>query len=67
MKAFKKALSLILSLSLAFSVFSFNVFADDTSGKSGTSLTWELTDGTLTISGAGDMDNYDDYWGIYTP
>ena len=33
-------------------------FAVDYSGTCGTNLTWELTDGVLTISGTGAMDDY---------
>lgn len=67
MKNFKKAFALLLSLALTLSVFSVNVFADDVNGKSGTSLTWELTDGTLTISGTGNMANYDRDYGPSAP
>ena len=38
------------------------------SGTCGENLTWTLDDaGTLTISGTGEMENYNDYWNNYSP
>jgi hypothetical protein len=50
----KNILSLFFCLAIALNVF----------GQSGTtgSLTWVLEDGTLTISGEGEMPDYDYYW-----
>ena len=61
MKRTTKALSLLLSLCMMLSVFTFTVFAETQSGTCGDNLTWTLDDeGTLTISGTGDMYDYDD-------
>ncbi len=67
----KKIISLLLSLIMALSVFSIVPFTAgaaeaevaETGAKSGTTgdCTWTLDDnGVLTISGNGEMDNYDD-------
>ncbi len=69
MKNTKKALSLILSFALiisVFSVFSITAFAEETSGTCGENLVWSLDEnGTLTISGSGEMTNYNKYWTEY--
>ena len=73
MKRTTKALSLLLSLCMMLSVFTFTVFAETQSGTCGDNLTWTLDDeGTLTVSGTGDMYDYAyDYaneetpWGLY--
>lgn len=43
---------------LLSAICTLTTFAVDYSGTCGTNLTWELTDGVLTISGTGDMENY---------
>ena len=56
-------------LLLLFCLFSFSAIYADNSGSCGDNLTWKFTssDGTLTISGTGNMTNFDDYryvpWG----
>ncbi|MBQ3903592.1 MAG: hypothetical protein II744_01330, partial [Eubacterium sp.] len=64
----KKALSILLSLLMAFSAFSvmpFSAFALDSSGQCGDDVYWSLdsTSGALTLSGTGDTwdYNYDNY------
>ncbi|MCD7935043.1 MAG: hypothetical protein LUF77_07005, partial [Oscillospiraceae bacterium] len=61
MRKFKTALVLLLTFCLA-ALLSTTALADDaTSGTCGENLTWTLnTDtGVLTISGEGEMDNYE--------
>ncbi len=61
----RKTLSIVLSFCILFSVFhAFGVAAEIvSSGKCGENLTWTLDDaGTLTITGTGDMTNYE--WGL---
>jgi len=59
----KRMISLILALSMICALFPVVVFAQ-TSGTCGSNLTWTLDDnGTLTISGTGDMEN----WGYPNP
>ncbi len=61
----KKIVSLLLAAVIAITIFPLNMFADDivANGTCGENLTWELTsDGTLAISGTGDMDNYGPIW-----
>ena len=58
----KKLGSIVLSFVIGLSAVPLcgvPVLADD-SQKCGDNLTWSLVDGTLTISGAGDMYDYDD-------
>ena len=43
---------------LLSAICTLTTFAVDYSGTCGTNLTWELTDGVLTISGTGAMDDY---------
>ncbi|MGN0182911.1 MAG: stalk domain-containing protein [Candidatus Ornithomonoglobus sp.] len=53
----KKVLSFVLALTMVLSCASVAVSAEE-SGKCGNNLTWTYSDnGTLTISGAGDMNN----------
>ncbi len=62
----KRLLSGLLALCLIFSLLPVSAFADEVtaSGTCGDDLTWTLQDGTLTISGTGDMEDYD--W-LYAP
>ena len=55
----KRILSFALVLCFVLTLLP-TAFADSapTSGECGENLTWELKDGTLTISGTGDMDDY---------
>ena len=56
-------------LLLLFCLFSFSAIHADDNGSCGDNLSWKFTlsDGTLTISGTGNMTNFDDYryvpWG----
>jgi hypothetical protein len=62
MKRSIKFLAAILAAIMVFSILPSMAFASRTvaSGKCGTNLTWKLgSEGTLTISGTGDMENYD--------
>lgn len=56
----KKILSILLAACLIFSLLPVSAFADTTdSGTCGANLTWTLdSDGTLTISGTGEMEDY---------
>ncbi len=63
-KSLKRGLCLLLSLVMTVSVFfggAVTVNAETYSGTCGENLTWEFDDsaGTLTISGNGDMEDYD--------
>ena len=60
-----KTVSVILSLSLLFGVFSVSVFSVEIvdSGKCGENLTWTLdSNGLLTVEGTGEMENYCSPW-----
>ena len=60
----KKTLAIILTAAMILSLLPLAMFgaAAATSGTCGDNLTWILQDGTLTISGTGNMYNfYDDY------
>ena len=56
-------------LLLILTLFSFSAIHADDNGSCGDNLTWKFTssDGTLTISGTGNMTNFGDYryvpWG----
>ena len=69
MKTYKQFFCLLLALAMAFSLIPLSAEAEDTidSGNCGEYLTWVLTtDGTLTISGTGEMADYvSDYPGWY--
>ncbi len=58
----KRLLSGLLALCLIFSLLPVSAFADEVtaSGTCGDDLTWTLQDGTLTISGTGDMEDYNE-------
>ena len=69
-KAFSKLISVILAFALLLALLpTAFIVARAESGKCGTGLTWTLKNGTLTISGTGNMYDYDyDYlapWGFY--
>lgn len=65
MKRLKRCLSMLLVCSMVIIMLPSTALAADdetaaTSGTCGENLTWELSDdGTLTISGEGEMDDYD--------
>ena len=66
MRVFQKMMCVLLVLALALVALPMAAFAADASvtasGTCGENTTWELTeDGTLTISGEGEMD-YDAFW-----
>lgn len=56
----KRFTSLLLALLMAMTLLPAAAWADDavTSGSCGTNVTWELTNGVLTISGDGAMEDY---------
>lgn len=68
MKNIYKSFSLILSALIAITIIplgTFTVSAVSGSGKCGANLTWSYSDGTLTISGSGEMYDYqagDSHW-----
>ena len=58
----KRITAVLLVVALLMGILPVGVFAADeapTSGTCGETLTWTLEDGVLTISGTGDMTNYD--------
>ena len=56
----RKLLAVILASVLVFTLLPLGVFAEESSGSCGENLTWTLdADGTLTISGTGEMEEYD--------
>lgn len=58
-KTISTILAIALVLSLMVGIFTFPTTAEAASGTCGENLTWSLTeDGTLTISGAGEMEDY---------
>lgn len=66
MRSYRKMMCVLLVLVLALVCLPMATFAADASvtasGTCGDNLTWALTeDGTLTISGEGEMD-YDGFW-----
>ena len=69
----KKWISLACAIALLIALlpgYSLPAAAEETSGKCGDNLTWELNDDTLTISGTGPMYNYSDlktspWYGLY--
>ena len=63
----KRILFLALVMVMIFTLLPMSAFAADVvaSGTCGENLTWALdSEGTLTISGTGEMDNYYDGYGI---
>lgn len=65
------ALALILCMltALTAEIFAANIVASGNCGANGTNLTWTLdSEGTLTISGKGEMSNYTNMspWGYYS-
>ena len=61
MKKKRKLISILLSIFMVFMLIPVGVFADGapaTSGSCGENVRWELNNGTLTISGSGEMENY---------
>ena len=60
-KMSKRVFAVLLSVVMALSVFCGMMFtASAESGSCGDHMTWELENGVLTVSGTGDMYNYDD-------
>lgn len=60
----KRILSLALAVLMIVSLLPVSAFADDTetaSGTCGENLTWTLKNGVLSISGTGEMEDYDYY------
>ena len=59
----KRITSIIISVMMIISIIPMTVYAESYSGKCGDNLTWELDSetGTLTVSGQGDMDDYDTF------
>lgn len=56
----KKLLSLVLALILVVGMLPTTALAaEPTSGTCGENVTWKLENGTLTISGTGNMEDYD--------
>ena len=53
----KRILSMMLALSMMVSFMPI-IASAATSGTCGDNLTWKLDNGTLTISGTGEMKNY---------
>ena len=71
----KKLLTLFLAICMICTLLPFSALADNaTSGKCGDNVTWSFENGTLTISGKGDMYDYsedddgniDSPWANYT-
>ena len=63
----KKIISLFLSVAMLLSIVSvvdFSAFADVKTGKCGDNVTYSLDTetGVLTISGSGNMKNYNNYY-----
>ena len=58
MKRFKKLISCLLVLCIVAAVFPVTAFAAS-SGACGENVTWAFSGGTLTISGTGEMEDYD--------
>ena len=57
----KKLLTLFLAICMICTLLPFSALADNaTSGKCGDNVTWSFENGTLTISGKGVMNDYDD-------
>ncbi len=63
MRKFKTALILLLMLGLAALLSTATLADDATSGTCGENVTWtlDMNTGVLTISGEGEMENYE--WG----
>ena len=59
----KRITSILISVLMIISIIPMTVYAESYSGKCGDNLTWELDSetGTLTVSGHGDMDDYDTF------
>ena len=53
----KKLICLLLAVCLIASLFPIAAFAAE-SGSCGANLKWSYSDGVLTITGTGDMDDY---------
>lgn len=62
----KKVVSLTLVLCMLLSFMPI-IASAATSGTCGSNLTWTLDNGTLTISGTGEMDNWDHWKDNYAP
>ena len=54
-----RLVSALLALAMLFALMPTAAFADDSNNKCGENLTWKLENGTLTISGTGEMADYD--------
>lgn len=59
--ALRRSIPLVITICILLCILPVNVFAAK-NGTCGTNLSWTLDDsGTLTISGTGDMETYDNY------
>ena len=56
----KKILSILLALSMMLALLPITAQAAEISGSCGDGLTWSYSDGTLTIQGTGNMNDYHD-------
>ena len=68
-KKLRRLLSILVSLLLLAGLMCPGAFAKGNSGTFGKNknLTWKLEGSTLTISGKGEMNDFDgDYWGSHT-
>ena len=63
----KKIFCVFLTMIMLLNVLFVPIKAEDYSGTCGDDLTWTLSGGTLTISGSGNMYNYNYDKGVYAP
>ena len=54
----KRMLSTLLALCIVLALLPMTALAAETSGSCGENVTWSYSDGTLTIEGTGEMDDY---------
>ncbi len=65
----KRFLAITLILSFALTLFPLGAFAEEYTGTCGEAVTWSLDSATgiLTISGSGDMTDYNGDWELFAP